>query len=105
MSEGLLAPWWWLGEWGRDWAVIHLLLGGFAMPVQQRVLVVALIAAIVGGLILLGCSPQLAVTVVSGIVLVAREVWAQGPRRDDRHRLQPPVEGHKPDDGGSDQSG
>lgn len=50
------------------------------MPVFQRLLVVAVIAGIVVGLIMSGCSPQLAVTVVSGIVLVSREVWTLGGR-------------------------
>lgn len=64
------------------------------MSVRTRLLVVATVAAIVEGLILAGCSPTVAVTVASGIVLVSREVWMpagpEGRRRAPRKRTEAP---------------
>ncbi|MFI1768625.1 hypothetical protein ACH41H_42220 [Streptomyces sp. NPDC020800] len=48
------------------------------MSIKQRLSVVSLVAVIVVGLILAGASPELALTITSGIVLIAREVWTSG---------------------------
>ncbi|MDV9168628.1 hypothetical protein R6V09_00525 [Streptomyces sp. W16] len=58
------------------------------MPVQQRIFVVGVIAAIVVGLILAGCSPHIALTMTSGIVLIASQVWTPESRDVRRGQLR-----------------